>query len=111
MQAKDSLSFLSLHLKTDRLDLRVVLEHFAAHLTAPAGLLVSSEWQSRVEDTVTVDPDRSRLHCLGHPVCFADIFCPDCSSQTVRRVVHLGDNFVGFFEWHRAHDRTKDLFV
>src|SRR5271156_4605246 len=101
----------ALSLNADRFHLGIELEYFGTHLTTPAGLFVSSEGHRRVEDIITVDPDGSRLHGLGHPVGFAEILGPDGPRQTERRVVHLGGNFFGFFERHRANDGTKNLLV
>jgi hypothetical protein len=41
----------------NRLHFRVEFENFVAHLSAPTGLLVASEWECRVKDVVAVDPN------------------------------------------------------
>jgi len=58
---------LRLRFNTDRFDLGVELEDFAAHFTAPAGLLVSSKRQSRIKDVVAVNPDPIVLPIQADP--------------------------------------------
>src|SRR5712692_8084546 len=71
-----------------------MVEDFLAHLAAPAGLLVTTEWESGVEDIVAVDPDGAGLQPLRHFVCHAAISCPDTGGETVDSVVRLGCNAV-----------------
>src|SRR5271167_1629265 len=49
----------------DRLGLEIIFEHLAAHLAAPARLLVAAKGHRRVEDVVAVDPDRTGAQLIG----------------------------------------------
>src|SRR5580698_6602612 len=79
--------FLGLKSRRDGFDLGVVVEHFLAHLTAPAGLLVSAEGQRGVEDVMAIDPDSAGADAPGHLVGGAQILRPDTSRKSIYAVV------------------------
>jgi hypothetical protein len=60
----------------DRFGLKIVLEDLAAHLAAPARLLVAAEGQRRVEDVVAIDPDRAGSQLIGDTVSTLDVAGP-----------------------------------
>ena len=65
----------------------VVVEHFLAHLAAPAGLLVTAERQRGVEHVVAIDPDRAGADAAGQLVRGAAVAGPDAGGEAVDRVV------------------------
>src|SRR5271165_4331337 len=73
----------SLERGADGLHFCVHLEHFVAHLAAPARLLVSAEWQRRVEDVIAVDPHRAGAQLLGDAVRLAEVLRPDARGEAV----------------------------
>src|SRR5258708_5005307 len=83
-----------LELRGYRLDLGVGVEHFVAHLTAPAGLLVSAERQCRVEHVVAVDPDGAGPDLLGQGVSLGDVPGPDAGAEAVLGIVGDGGDLV-----------------
>src|SRR5262245_24368608 len=65
----------------------VVLHDLLAHLTAPAGLLISAERPCRVAIVMGVDADCASLNLAGHPMRHLQILRPYACLQAVCRVV------------------------
>src|SRR6516165_98404 len=95
----------------DGFDFRVVVEHFLAHLAAPARLFVAAERQRGVEHVVAVDPHRAGADAAGELVGGTAVARPHTGGEAVDRVVGLlGDPVeIVVFKGPRAHHRSEDL--
>src|SRR5580698_6016626 len=71
----------------DRLRFGVMLHNFFSHFTAPAGLLISAEWPSRIAIVMSIDADRARLDLAGHAVGNAQVPRPDACLKSVFGVI------------------------
>src|ERR1700685_561367 len=69
------------------LGFKIILEHLAAHLAAPARLLVAAKGQRRVEDVVAIDPDRAGSQLIGDAMGTLDVAGPQARGQPVHGVV------------------------
>src|SRR3984885_13541123 len=59
-----------------RLGLKIILENFAAHLTAPARLLIAAERHRSVEDIVAIDPNRTGAQLIRDAMRALDVAGP-----------------------------------
>src|SRR5664279_4407410 len=78
----------------DGLYFGVHLQSFVAHLASPSRLLVSAEWQRRVEHVVAVNPHRPGAQFVRNAMSLADVARPDTGGETVFAVVGFGHKLV-----------------
>src|ERR1700690_1342816 len=96
----------------NRFRLEIIVEHLAAHLPAPARLLVAAERQSRIEDVVAIDPNGAGTQFIGDPMRALDIGGPQSRGQAIDRIVGAPDEFVvDLLERHHGDDRSEDLLL
>src|ERR1035437_2205858 len=109
MGASGSTAFLS-DRRADGLHFGVHFQSFVAHLAAPSGLLVSAEWQRRVEHVVAVDPHRPGAQFVRYAMSLADVAGPDTGGETVFAVVGFGHKLVDVAE-RRGHHYRPEAFL
>ena len=95
----------------DGFGLGVEIEHFVAHLAAPAGLFVAAKGQRGVENIVAIDPDGARLQRGGDAMRFGNVARPNAGGQAVVGLVGAGDQFVGIGERFGHDDRAENFLA
>src|SRR5580765_7838917 len=73
--------------------LRVEVQDFVTHFTAPAGLFVATEGQGGIEDVVTIDPNGAGTNRGSRAMGLGNVLRPDAGSQTVIGIVRARDQF------------------
>ena len=74
---------LSIDVDPNALDLCVLAHGIKAHLAPVARGSNATEWRTRVDALVAVDPDHAALHLAGELVCPLQVVGPQATAQTV----------------------------
>lgn len=79
-------------MKLDSLDLGPTFEGILAHITSISALLHTTEGNIRAQHGPRVNGHLSRFQGLGNTMRTVDIICEDSSTQSVGRIIGLGDD-------------------
>src|SRR5579885_3006383 len=80
-------------------------------LASIAALLVSAKRGRSIKDIVTVNPDRSCFEHPREPMRFANVACPDASSQAIGAVIRAPGDVFQIIKRQHDHYRAKNLFT
>src|SRR5580704_7481714 len=97
--------------RADRLDFRVLLQHFMTHFAPPTRLFIPTKGKSSVENVVAVNPNRTGTELGSQAMRLLNIPSPNARSQPINRIVSLREHLCRVAERNRRDHWSEDLLL